>query len=212
MENDLPQPDERLWVRLRPEWAQPLDESTRWVICGNAHTHRGHFYVAALGDNASRTVRLDDVIDASEEARLWLDGFLAGQEPSRYEFMGADDDLYEAADAADDQRYEALRVHFRRTGWAPRLGQPPPVAPAASDVGPPQPWCWTAGLFRVLASDGWRPADPQPSCESWNVGFWPDTICADRSFHRLSVLDEHSGLLLCEDCHLIEAGQPDGEE
>lgn len=61
-----------LWVQLDPSWGPedlPVDDR-RWLITGNAHTHRGHFAVAAVGAAVSASVNPGDVVTSSPEAEL----------------------------------------------------------------------------------------------------------------------------------------------
>lgn len=204
MRNQIQHPDERLWVRMDAAHARPHPASTLWMIMGSCHTHRGHFQVVAEGTDDWRSVNLPDIAEASDAAKIWLDGFLAGQEPNFDEFM-ADERLREDADTEDELRFDAYNADFRRTGVAPRLNPLPPLTPALTaavlGLGAPQPWCWAAGLYRVVAHSGWEPADPQPVGVSGNAGFWPGTSCAGRRFHKY---DERAGLYLCVDCHLVD--------
>lgn len=68
------------------------------TIVGNAHTFHGHFLVRTLdGDRVAMSTA--DITGGSPPALAWVDGFLAGNEPSLGEFLGVSD---EEADDADD--------------------------------------------------------------------------------------------------------------
>jgi hypothetical protein len=75
-----PWPDDRIWVRLKAGWTPEPD--LRWRIDGNAHTHRGHFYVSAHEGKLTRTVNASDVVDASPEGlATGLGGMERGRSP-----------------------------------------------------------------------------------------------------------------------------------
>src|SRR5258708_24230173 len=72
--------DRRLWV--------VLFDDTKGILVGNPHTYPGRFNVWSMQDNEAITCSLEDIREASPEARLWLEGYLAGNEPSPYLFFG----------------------------------------------------------------------------------------------------------------------------
>jgi hypothetical protein len=132
----------------------------RWPIEGNAHTHRGHFHVSARDGGLSRTVNAADVVDASPEARLWLDGFLRGQEATLFEFMGSSEDLLDRVDDDDLARWQTWNARFRTNGSAPGLNHLPPPVEALGRIDNPAPWCHVAGRYWI-----WRePEDRRISC------------------------------------------------
>ena len=158
-EGVLPWPDERIWVRLGPQ--RTPDPDLRWLIEGSAHTHRGHLHVSAQDGSLAATVHPGDITDASPEARLWIDGFLRGQEAGLFEFLGRSLDLYDNHDDGDVARWLAWNQRFRRHGWAPPLWPVPAADPALNGLSGPQPWSYSGGRFWVWR-DAWVVADPQP--------------------------------------------------
>ena len=195
-------PDDRIWVRLKSRWTP--DPNIRWRIDGNAHTHRGHFWVSALDETVTRTVNATDVVDASPEARLWLDGFLRGQEATLFEFMGSSEDLLARADAEDLARWQDWNTRFRATGSAPGLNHLPASVDALGLIADPQPWCYVAARYWVWGDGAWVVATPQPDEVEPVLGWaWPNTICASRGHHSLA--DAYGPISVCEDCHEVTA-------
>jgi hypothetical protein len=106
-----------LWVRLAPEVGP--DPELRWLIAGSASTHRGRFHLCSTAGDLHRSASLYEVIEASHEALWWLDGFLTGQRASLWEFLGSDDELFEASDADDVKRWEAWNRRLVEDGDCP---------------------------------------------------------------------------------------------
>ncbi|MBV9448269.1 MAG: hypothetical protein JO345_20480 [Streptosporangiaceae bacterium] len=200
-----PRPDERIWVTLKPGWTP--DPRLRWSIDGNAHTHRGHLHVSARRSELQMTVHAGDIADASPEARLWIDGFLCGQEAGLFEFLGCSPRLYDSHDEEDISRWMAWNERFRHRGWAPPLHTMPRPDPALDGVAAPQPWTYVAGRFRVWQDGAWTEADPQPEdAEQDNPGrVWPGTICSQRGYHELAVC--YGSTTICESCHFVMAAK-----
>jgi hypothetical protein len=198
----VPWPDDRIWVRLKPGWTP--HPGIRWRIDGNAHTHRGHFYVSALDGTLTRTVNATDIVDASPEAVLWLDGFLRGQEATLFEFMGSSEDLLDRVDDDDLARWQDWNKQFRETGSAPALNHLPAPVDALSVIADPRPWCYVAGRYWVWVDGVWTVATSQPDGTDRVLGrAWPNTICASRGHH--SFADAYGPVLVCEDCHEVTA-------
>jgi len=195
----FPQPDDRVWVRLKPEWTP--DSSIQWRIFGNAHTHRGHFHVCAVGVDLHRTVNATDVADASPEAKLWLAGFLCGQEADLYEFMGSSAELFDAVDEGDLTRWRDWNARFRVRGSTVPLTGLPPAAGELDALSEPQPWTHIAGRYWVCTNGAWAVAQPQPACPDDVVGWaWPDSVCASRGHHSV---EEIGTVTICADCHHV---------
>lgn len=97
--------DPRLWII----WGDP---STRVYLVGNSHTFPGRMS-AYHPDGWEVSVSKFEILEASELAWAWIDGFLRGNEPS------APQDNDEEADLA----WEAIVTEFRRTGDLPRPWQ-----------------------------------------------------------------------------------------
>jgi hypothetical protein len=196
----LPWPDERVWVTLKPELTP--DPDLRWSIEGSAHTHRGHLHVSARGGSLQATVHPGDIATASPEARLWIDGFLCGQEAGLFEFLGRSLEQYDNHDDDDIARWLAWNERFRRRGWAPPLWPMPAADPVLDDLSGPQPWAYAGGRFWVWQDSAWIVADPQPQDPAPdNPGqAWPGTMCVQRGHHLLASLGAISA---CEDCNYV---------
>jgi hypothetical protein len=72
---------------------------------GNPHTFPGRI-LAFHEDGLELNVSPSEVIEASDFALVWMDGFLAGSEPA----PPASDDL------KDEEAWQAKRDRYRRTG------------------------------------------------------------------------------------------------
>jgi hypothetical protein len=197
----VPWPDDRFWIRLG---RMTPDTNLKWRIDGSAHTHRGHFHVCAMGLDEHRSVNMLDVIEASPEAQIWLAGFLHGQESDFFEFIGRSDELDEAADQDDYERWMAWNERFRQLGYAPSApNEMPPMMPQLSSVTDPRPWVYVAALYRVWQDGHWEVSDPQPvlsdadATQGWT---WPGTPCELRGHHSIDQVGE---IALCEDCHQV---------
>ncbi len=84
-------------------------------ILGSSHTHPGHFRVL-WSDGVPHATTVYDLREASRDARIWLAGFLAGQEPD------AGDLWTDVEDFLPDDRYDewqAVCAEFRTTGQMP---------------------------------------------------------------------------------------------
>ena len=198
-EGVLPWPDERMWVRLKPEWTP--DPDLRWSIEGSAHTHRGHLHVSARNRSLLATVHPGDITEASPEAWLWIDGFLRGQEAGLFEFLGRSPDLYDNHDDGDVARWLAWNQRFRGHGWAPPLRPVPAADPMLNELSGPQPWAYSGGRFWVWQEGRWAVADPQPQDPDPDSPgqAWPGTRCVRRGHHLLA---DCGAISVCEDCHL----------
>jgi hypothetical protein len=196
----VPWPDERIWVTLKPDWTP--DPDLKFSILGSAHTHRGHLHVSARGRDLNPTVHPGDIADASPEARLWLDGFLCGQEAGLLEFLGSSVELLDAADDDDVVRWKAWNAGFRRRGWAPPLETVPSADPALDELAAPQPWVYIGGRFWVWQAGAWVVEDPQPTDADADSAGWalPGGRCAQRGHHLYADFGPFSA---CEDCHHI---------
>jgi hypothetical protein len=199
-----PSPDE-LWIRLGPAWS--ADRTVRWRILGNGHTHRGRILVEPIGlDQPPTRISLPDVVECSPAARAWLEGFLAGQEPELYEFLGRDDRDEPPTDDEVD-RWLAWNQRWRSEGIAPALRRLPDAAAVPADLGPPPAWTYNAGRYLLWSRQGWIPAEPQPRSDDPEADVdgwaWPGTVCGSRGTHDMDEND-YGDVEICEDCHLVE--------
>lgn len=196
-------PDDRLdpdrWVRLQAGATSNPD--LRWLIRGNAHTFRGRFHVCAEGVDQHRTVDLGDVAEVSPVARIWLDGFLAGQEIAMSEFLGGSEELAEAEGDEPEafERWERYNADLRHSGFAGPLDSLPPDDLALNDLPAPSPWAYVGGLYRIWVGSAWVGADPQP-VSIHRGAFWPGTICAARRHCSIAWAGDYG---YCEDCHHV---------
>ncbi len=106
--------DSELWVTI---------EATdgRWFIVGNGHTFAGRFLVRSPDAAQTISASKDEVTDASDAARWWIEGYLAGSEPALDSFLGLS---AEDADALPDdgpelRRWQAALTQFHKTGHLP---------------------------------------------------------------------------------------------
>ena len=138
----------------------------------------------------------------SAEARSWLTGFLTGDEPSVYEYLGRRlDEDYEPTDE-EWVRWRNFIKRYLRDGTHLRLNKRPDRALVITDEERAEihldhwrPWTYVGE--RVLVADGaeWVEADPQPQMDGpWLAG----SVCAEREHDNLIGLD--SDWTVCRDC------------
>ncbi len=181
--------DERLWVEVD---AIP----GRCFPIGNAHTHRGR--MQAWSEDLGRNISFSkhQVTDASELARVWIDGFLAGNGPEASAMFGPG--IWDAPDEDPRwQRYYDALAAFRKTGnWAPQPWRkltpfPPNTAPMRDlwTVRGDEVWTWD------VEAEEWALATSHPVV--WGT-FLNDSVCERRKHHDLSVVTPVH--LVCDEC------------
>jgi len=79
-------------------------------LVGNPHTFRGRILTWCPLDSAEQNVSKYEVVSGTDEAMVWIEGFLAGNEPP----PPASDD------PAEEQEWERSRREFRIRGDMPR--------------------------------------------------------------------------------------------
>ncbi|MDQ6726113.1 MAG: hypothetical protein M3066_08125 [Actinomycetota bacterium] len=107
--SDLPAgTDLRLWIRsegcVGPDY-----------LSGNGHTFRGRISAWCPHNDRGFSVSLGEIEEMSAEAEIWINGYLAGNEPPGEEMYG--EEWFELAD--DDPRFERWRraiTLFHQTG------------------------------------------------------------------------------------------------
>jgi hypothetical protein len=176
----------------------------RLYIVGNAHTHPGWMHVYAPSIDRGYIVSLSEIAEMSNLARVWIAGFLAGNEPSLNDYLGCDD----AGDLADDDPdvlrwIEACR-RFRSTGDLPPLYIVDPTGLCRRTPG-----CRLCPFGIRQASkcgpgtangEEWSLADPQPDLV-WN-SFLAGTFCDQRGWHADAepIPPAHA---VCADCGFV---------
>jgi len=89
-------------------------DGERGVLHGNPHTFPGRFSVLWESTGQTHVTSLSDLADMSPQSKVWLAGFLCGNEPEPFEVLGLDSDA-----ELTDQDYELWRrqLHeFRQSG------------------------------------------------------------------------------------------------
>ena len=81
-------------------------------IVGNSHSFHGRFLVR-LDDGLVPSCSIFDVDPLTDDARLWLEGFMAGQEPSPYDVLGDAYDLHVERQRAE---WDAAVLLFHQSG------------------------------------------------------------------------------------------------
>jgi hypothetical protein len=196
--HDRPSPV--LWVRLAPEVGP--DPDLRWVIAGASGTHRGRFHLCSVTGDHHRSASLYEVVEASSDALWWLDGFLSGQQADLWEFLGADSVLFEASDAADEERLREWNRRFQERGDGPSdLDLLPARDRRLSDLAAPLAWCYVGSLYRLWRDVDWVVADPQPPSDGFQGWCWPGSECETLGEHDLEAVDERPSI--CQRCHLV---------
>ena len=194
MELSSERPRDGLWV--------DLEGFGRCLILGNSHTHPGHFEVRWCETGQSISASLSWVNEASEEAILWLEGFLAGNAPSLERYLG----LIRLVEDRHTTQEETHRWHraltrFRATGDIPPMNRRPvkPVDTRELSTQPDHIWSTSAGLVYVWNGSSWiEDGDVEsfhdrylvPECEAGHdiEDCWDYLICA-RCGHATSLGD-----------------------
>lgn len=173
-------------------------------ILGNPHTHLGR--MTAWFDRAGAALHFskEEIVEASELARVWIDGFLAGSEPSPESMFGEGIHETDDQDSRLQRWRDAIRV-YRKTGYwdhAPwHLLMPfPPDAPLPEMV-------WTVRGDEVWIWDRqeWTVAEPQPPRQGERL---TGTVCDQRDGHDMSMRSTVHAV--CDDCgytsHVVPSG------
>ncbi len=142
-----------------------------------------------------------DVVEVSLDARLWLAGFLNGQEVDLFQFMGSSDELYDDADEADLDRWLRWNEEFRALGYEPSaVRELPPAIAELQAIEGPKAWTYVADLYRSWRDGTWVVVEPQPILTRGRGWTWPGTACETRGHHSL---EQIATVTLCEDCHQV---------
>jgi hypothetical protein len=185
-------------------WIVTTRSGPRGFIVGNCHTHQGRMAATFPDDGSSRCVSKGEVLEASDAAWQWIDGFLSGSEPTASDMYGPG-----VFDLPDDhpklQHWRDAVTEYRQTGswpyahWHPRLVPLPTDGLVPSSV-------WTLRGAEVWAWTGsrWVPADPQPDHRS---GWLTASLCRERGRCSGAVVsDVHT---VCRDCGRTTFSIPD---
>ena len=99
-------------------WVEVADYPGRLHIMGNPHTFPGRVTAWSFERNESLYFSKDDVTEASEAARWWLDGYLHGSEPEFEEYFAIEAGDMGDVDEADPRwaEWRAALEEFRATG------------------------------------------------------------------------------------------------
>lgn len=174
-----------------------------WLIDGNAHTHQGRMRAVDRETGDAIFFSLSQVTEATDSAKAWMAGFLAGSEPTAVDMFGVG--ILDAED--DDPRWDRWRsalADYRRTGDWPH--EPwDHLLPIPDDVNLPA-YVWTVRGDEVWQWDGgsWVLADPQPLR---TFRLLEVTICIERGAHSMVVASTDH--LICEDCGHVTHILPD---
>ncbi len=194
----IPAHDPELWIE-----AHGFDG--RCYLLGNPHTHLGRMvvWVESLKDVAH--ISKDDIENASEAARRWVEGFLHGNEPTPAQYLGIDPGA--ATDLEDDDpgiaRWRAALAEFRQKGTMPSLVPVPSIPFPLDEVHGHLPWTWAGGQVWIWRDASWQVAEPQPALEGTSLA---GSVCAMRGYDDLTadVGDRH---VACKDCgYTLESG------
>ena len=88
-------------------------------IVGNSHSFHGRFLVR-LDDGLRGSFSFFDVDPLTDDARLWLEGFMIGQEPSPYDVLG---DAYDIQVERQRAEWDAAVLLFHQSGVFRRSSQ-----------------------------------------------------------------------------------------
>lgn len=171
---------------------------------GNVHTYRGRFGVWYPARQDGFATSLSDIETMTEQARIWIAGYLSGSEPSIAEYLGIDGD--EDVTEQETERWTAFCRRFRATGECPPLERRPrrPLEITAEErkevvIDPWRPKAVAGERVWVPQADTWVEADPQPELSTF--GQLTGTVCSARGHHNL--MDIASGWRVCLDCDQV---------
>ncbi len=106
-----PEIDPELWIEV-----EGFDG--RCYLIGNGHTFPGRMLLWSESQQVTANVSKDAITGSSEASRRWIDGFLAGNEPSLADFLHIDGAT--AAELPDDDprvvRWREALYVFRDQG------------------------------------------------------------------------------------------------
>jgi hypothetical protein len=92
------------WVDRRLGFRSTVREGTHYLF-GNPHTFRGRMS-AWHEEGYTLNVSREEIVDASEYALVWMDGYFAGSEPPPPP----------TDDPADEEAWNIARAAYRSTG------------------------------------------------------------------------------------------------
>ncbi|WP_375504758.1 hypothetical protein [uncultured Jatrophihabitans sp.] len=172
-------------------------------IDGNVHTHRGRFGVWYPEMRDGLATSLDEVESMTDEASIWITGFLEGDSPDLYDYLGADVD----ETPEELARWQAFCARFVQTGVWPALNARPTQPVPISDAGRIHmklegwiPWSYVGERVWVQRADAWVEADPQPDVDAW--GFLHDSTCQHQGWHE-NLDDLPAEWEICVDCGFV---------
>jgi len=182
-------PDTNLWVTIR--------HVGKVYLIGSAHTYFGRIagYSEALG--GGYIFSKGEVEEYSTGAALWLEGFLAGNEPDLDEYLGFPE-VWDLADSDPDVlRWVAACRRFRETGYMPPLPRRPhKILPANPLLPKGRLWHPAGEQVWVWDGEGWSVEVPQPQLV--DDDFLAGTVCDDRAHHSEWVAIPPAHEVCCE--------------
>ena len=99
-------------------WIQSSACPERDFLLGNSQTLRGRMYAFCPHDDEGYSVSLAEIEEMSPDTSQWIDGYLAGSEPSGEDIYGTDfSDWPDDDPRVNDWREAAMT--YRRTGVWP---------------------------------------------------------------------------------------------
>jgi hypothetical protein len=98
--------DPRLWVKIK-------GVDGRCYLFGNNHTFKGRMCAYSEALETDLGVSRGEITASADEAQYWIEGFLAGNEPSEAEALGDDDD---DNPEVRFRRWQEMCADFRRSG------------------------------------------------------------------------------------------------
>jgi hypothetical protein len=189
--------DLELWVKVE-------GHEGRSYLLGNAHSHRGRIWAWNHALGFASSISTYQVLDASDGARRWMDGFLCGNEPSLSQFLGArvGDDVPD--NEATLNRYWAAMKRFRTDGTLDFLYLRPMHNPASGAPVPVKLWARAGAGIVEWNGERWAwPSDPPEVQGRFLVG----SLCHERDAHASSPQGAHHWI--CSDCGMCEEIGPD---
>lgn len=180
--------DPRLWVRVD-------GIEGRCFLLGNNHTFRGRICAYSESDRTAFGISKCQIVEQSDEAGYWIEGFLNGAEPRGEDMFGPR--FLDDEDGLRERWWKALELFHESGSWPPYGDWELPLAFPPDLELPVTPWCRRVDEIWIWSSNRWALLEPQPPNPLW---YSPAGSTCDEEGHDCACLtDCHSVCLRCGD-------------
>lgn len=183
----------------KPEdlWVEVKGLEGRCLLIGNSHTFPGGIAAFSVHLDRGLTIYKNQVVNASASARCWIEGFLAGNEPTFAEYLGVAPWSEPEIDDPSYARWNAFLSDFHVTGTSPFLNPRPTLAVPPGVAAEPVPWVHAGGEVWVWDGSGWAVPSVQPKLHG---EFLVGSLCLSRGYHSDDETRAAPNLDICSDC------------